>query len=138
MEWKKAKAGQLTPADYLHVVDCQKACPAHTPVPEYIRLIAQERYTEAYLLNRASNVFPGILGRICDRPCEPACRRTRLDDGQAVAICRLKRVAADHKESVDAYLPKAPKKTNGIKIALIGAGPASLKATTFMRGDRIH
>jgi formate dehydrogenase beta subunit len=113
------------PSYYHRVVDCQWACPAHTNVPEYIRLIAQERYTEAYLLNRESNVFPGILGRTCDRPCEPACRRTRVD-GKAVAICRLKRVAADNRGEVRHLLPRAPEKTNGKKIGLIGAGPASL------------
>jgi formate dehydrogenase beta subunit len=112
--------------DYYHrVVDCQWACPAHTNVPEYIRLIAQNRFTEAYLLNRDSNVFPGILGRTCDRPCEPACRRTRVD-GKPVAICRLKRVAADHRDEVKHLLPKAPLEKNGKKIALVGAGPASL------------
>jgi NADPH-dependent glutamate synthase beta subunit-like oxidoreductase len=112
--------------DYYHrVVDCQWACPAHTNVPEYIRLIAQERYTEAYLLNRQSNVFPGILGRTCDRPCEPACRRGRVD-GKPVAICRLKRVAADHRGEVRHLLPAAPLEKNGKKVALIGAGPASL------------
>jgi formate dehydrogenase (NADP+) beta subunit len=112
--------------DYFHrVVDCQWACPAHTNVPEYIRLIAQERYTDAYLLNRESNVFPGILGRTCDRPCEPACRRTRVD-GKPVAICRLKRVAADHRDEVRHLLPKAATEKNGKKIALVGAGPASL------------
>ncbi len=113
--------------NYFHkVVDCQWACPAHTNVPEYIRLIAQGEYTEAYLLNRQSNVFPGILGRTCDRPCEPACRRTRID-GQAVAICRLKRVAADLRDDdLSERLPKAPANKNGKRIALIGAGPASL------------
>jgi NADPH-dependent glutamate synthase beta subunit-like oxidoreductase/ferredoxin len=112
--------------DYYHrVVDCQWACPAHTNVPEYIRLIAQNRFTEAYLLNRESNVFPGILGRTCDRPCEPACRRGRID-GKPVAICRLKRVAADHRGEVKHLLPQAPLEKNGKKIALIGAGPASL------------
>ncbi len=112
--------------DYFHqVVDCQWACPAHTNVPEYIRLIAQGRYDEAYLLNRESNIFPGILGRTCDRPCEPACRRTRVD-GKAVAICRLKRVAADQKNDISAYIPKAPAIKNGKRVALIGAGPASL------------
>ena len=112
--------------DYYHrVVDCQWACPAHTNVPEYIRLIAQNRFTEAYLLNRESNVFPGILGRTCDRPCEPACRRGRID-GKPVAICRLKRVAADHRGEVKHLLPQAPRDKNGKKIALIGAGPASL------------
>ena len=112
--------------DYFHkVVDCQWACPAHTNVPEYIRLIAQGRYTDAYLLNRESNVFPGILGRTCDRPCEPACRRGRLD-GKPVAICRLKRVAADHRDEVKHLLPQAPTKKNGKRIACIGAGPASL------------
>ena len=112
--------------DYYHrVVDCQWACPAHTNVPEYIRLIAQGKFTEAYLLNRESNVFPGILGRTCDRPCEPACRRTRVD-GKPVAICRLKRVAADHRGEVKHLLPVAPTAKNGKKIALIGAGPASL------------
>ena len=111
--------------DYFHkVVDCQWACPAHTPVPAYIRLIAQGDYTGAYLLNRQSNVFPGILGRVCDRPCEPACRRTRVEE-DPVAICRLKRVAADHRDEVKEFLPKKPKKTNGKRIALIGAGPAS-------------
>ncbi len=112
--------------DYYHkVVDCQWACPAHTNVPEYIRLIAQGRYTEAYLTNRESNVFPGILGRTCDRPCEPACRRGRLD-GKPVAICRLKRVAADHRDEVKHLLPKAPAQKNGKRVALVGAGPASL------------
>ncbi|WP_046864600.1 FAD-dependent oxidoreductase [Microvirga massiliensis] len=112
--------------DYFHkVVDCQWACPAHTPVPEYIRLIAAGRYTDAYLVNWRSNVFPGILGRTCDRPCEPACRRGRVE-AEPVAICRLKRVAADNKEDVGALLPKAPSHRNGRRIALIGAGPASL------------
>ncbi|HEV3486965.1 MAG TPA: FAD-dependent oxidoreductase [Vicinamibacterales bacterium] len=113
------------PNYYHRAVDCQWACPAHTNVPEYIRLIAQGRYTEAYLVNRASNVFPGILGRTCDRPCEPACRRTRVD-GKPVAICRLKRVAADHRDEVKHLLPTAPKVKNGKRVALIGAGPASL------------
>src|SRR6187401_1398145 len=112
--------------DYFHrVIDCQYACPAHTNVPEYIRLIAQGRFTEAYLVNRETNVFPGILGRTCDRPCEPACRRTRVD-GKPVAICRLKRVAADNRDDVTPFLPQAPAEKNGKKIALIGAGPASL------------
>jgi formate dehydrogenase (NADP+) beta subunit len=113
------------PEYYHRVVDCQYACPAHTNVPEYIRLIAQGRFTDAYLLNRESNVFPGILGRTCDRPCEPACRRTRVD-GKPVAICRLKRVAADHRDEVKHLLPKAPATKNGKRVALIGAGPASL------------
>ena len=113
------------PQYYHKVVDCQWACPAHTNVPEYIRLIAQGRYTESYLLNRASNVFPGILGRTCDRPCEPACRRTRVD-GKPVAICRLKRVASDLRGDVREFLPKVPEHKNGKRIALIGAGPASL------------
>jgi len=113
------------PKYYHKVVDCQYACPAHTNVPEYIRLIAQGRYTESYLLNRASNVFPGILGRTCDRPCEPACRRTRVD-GKPVAICRLKRVAADQRDDVTPFLPKAPTAKNGKRVALIGAGPSSL------------
>jgi NADPH-dependent glutamate synthase beta subunit-like oxidoreductase len=111
---------------YFHkVVDCQWACPAHTNVPEYIRLIAQGRYTDAYMLNRESNVFPGILGRTCDRPCEPACRRGRLD-GKPVAICRLKRVAADLKGEIEHLLPPIPEKKNGKRVACIGAGPASL------------
>ena len=110
---------------FLKVVDCQQACPAHTPVPEYIRLIAQKRYTEAYLINWESNVFPGVLGRVCDRPCEPACRRGRVED-TPVAICRLKRVAADNKEDISAFLPKIPRKKNGKRVALIGAGPASM------------
>ena len=111
--------------EYFHkVVDCQHACPAHTPVPDYIRLIAQGRYTDAYMMNRRSNVFPGILGRVCDRPCEPACRRTRVED-EPVAICRLKRVAADHRDEVKHLMPEVMP-ANGKKIALIGAGPASL------------
>ena len=116
----------VTNPDYFHkVVDCQWACPAHTNVPEYIRLIAQGRYTDAYLLNRQSNVFPGILGRTCDRPCEPACRRGRVDE-KPVAICRLKRVAADLRDDVSDRLPQAPAQKNGKRVALIGAGPASL------------
>ena len=112
--------------EYYHrVVDCQWACPAHTDVPEYIRLVAQGRFTDAYLLNRRSNVFPGILGRVCDRPCEPACRRTRVEE-RPVAICRLKRVAADNREDVQALLPSAPAEPNGKRIALVGAGCASL------------
>jgi NADPH-dependent glutamate synthase beta subunit-like oxidoreductase/ferredoxin len=112
--------------DYYHrVVDCQWACPAHTDVPEYIRLIAQGRFTDAYLVNRESNVFPGVLGRVCDRPCEPACRRGRIED-KPVAICRLKRVAADHRDDVTERLPKAPATRNGRRIACVGAGPASL------------
>ncbi|MBK7251542.1 MAG: FAD-dependent oxidoreductase [Gammaproteobacteria bacterium] len=111
--------------DYYHkVVDCQWACPAHTDVPEYIRLIAQGRFTDAYMVNREANVFPGILGRVCDRPCEPACRRTRVEQ-KPVAICRLKRVAADHKDEFRARLPKIPKLRNGRKVVCVGAGPAS-------------
>jgi formate dehydrogenase (NADP+) beta subunit len=124
--------------DYFHkVVDCQWACPAHTPVPEYIRLIAAGRYGDAYMVNWESNVFPGILGRTCDRPCEPACRRGRVEEGspdhrkasakpEPVAICRLKRVAADYKGDIRARLPKRAAARNGKRIALIGAGPASL------------
>lgn len=112
--------------DYFHkVVDCQWACPAHTPVPEYIRLIAGGRYSDAYMINWRSNVFPGILGRVCDRPCEPACRRGRLGQ-EPVAICRLKRVAADLKDDIQDRLPKLPGKMNGKRIACVGAGPASL------------
>ena len=111
---------------YFHkVVDCQYACPAHTPVPEYIRKISQQDYTGAYMINWDSNVFPGILGRTCDRPCEPACRRTRTHE-KAVAICRLKRVASDYKDDITSLIPKTPKKKNGYKIGLIGGGPASL------------
>ena len=113
------------PDHYHRVVDCQWACPAHTDVPEYIRLIAQGRFGDAYLNNRESNVFPGVLGRVCDRPCEPACRRGRVED-QPVAICRLKRVAADHREDVRDRLPSAPARGNGKRIACVGAGPASL------------
>ena len=112
--------------DYFHkVVDCQWACPAHTDIPEYIRLIAQGRFTDAYMVNRESNVFPGILGRVCDRPCEPACRRGRTDE-KPVAICRLKRVAADHREDISDRLPVIPEQKNGKRIALVGAGCASL------------
>jgi len=113
------------PNYYHRVVDCQWACPAHTDVPEYIRLIAQGQFTDAYLVNRESNVFPGILGRVCDRPCEPACRRTRVEE-KPVAICRLKRVAADHRDDVLDLLPKIPAQKNGKRIACVGAGPASL------------
>jgi NADPH-dependent glutamate synthase beta subunit-like oxidoreductase/ferredoxin len=112
--------------NYFHkVVDCQWACPAHTPVPEYIRLIAQGRYSDAYMINWKSNVFPGILGRTCDRPCEPACRRGRVEE-QPVAICRLKRVAADYKDDVSARMPKKARVKNGKRVALVGGGPASL------------
>ena len=126
MTGDSATATDTSEPDYYHrVVDCQWACPAHTDVPEYIRLIAQGRYTDAYLLNRESNVFPGILGRVCDRPCEPACRRSRVED-KPVAICRLKRVAADLKGELTGRLPRAPEQSNGKRIACIGAGPASL------------
>jgi NADPH-dependent glutamate synthase beta subunit-like oxidoreductase len=112
--------------EYFHrVVDCQWACPAHTDVPEYIRLIAQGEFTDAYMVNRESNVFPGILGRVCDRPCEPACRRGRVED-KPVAICRLKRVAADLKGEFRDRLPVIPDISNGKRVACIGAGPASL------------
>ncbi len=129
--WRKL-ASEMKPTDtnnpdYYHkVVDCQWACPAHTDVPEYIRQIAQGNFTDAYILNRESNIFPGILGRVCDRPCEPACRRGRTNE-KPVAICRLKRVAADHRdEDISGLLPIIPKQKNGKKIALIGAGCASL------------
>lgn len=127
--------------EYFHkVVDCQYACPAHTPVPEYIRLIAQEKYAEAYMVNWESNVFPGILGRTCDRPCEPACRRGRLEDEEPVAICRLKRVAADNKGDIEHLLPKKQEKMNGKKVALIGAGPSSLTVARDLAvlGYEIH
>jgi formate dehydrogenase (NADP+) beta subunit len=126
----------LAQPNYYHkVVDCQYACPAHTPVPEYIRLIAAGRHADAYMVNWRSNVFPGVLGRTCDRPCEPACRRGRVEEAdvgqgrekpEPVAICRLKRVAADNKGDVSARMPKGPFKTNGKRIACVGAGPASL------------
>lgn len=120
-------------------MDCQYACPAHTPVPEYIRLIAAERYTEAYMVNWESNVFPGILGRTCDRPCEPACRRGRVEE-EPVAICRLKRVAADNKGDVKDLMPQGPFIPNGKKIALIGGGPASLTVARDLAplGYEIH
>jgi len=122
------KPTDIKDPEYFHkVVDCQYACPAHTPVPEYIRLIAEGKYTEAYMINWESNVFPGILGRTCDRPCEPACRRGRVEK-EPVAICRLKRVAADNKgnDDVKKLMPQGPFKPNGKKIAILGAGPASL------------
>jgi len=120
------KNTDISAPDYFHkVVDCQWACPAHTPVPEYIRLIAHGRYSDAYMINWRSNVFPGILGRTCDRPCEPACRRTRVEK-EPVAICRLKRVAADYKDDIRERLPKRATKKNGKRIALVGGGPASL------------
>ncbi|HLT05893.1 MAG TPA: FAD-dependent oxidoreductase [Cyclobacteriaceae bacterium] len=127
------------PEYYHKVVDCQYACPAHTPVPEYIRLIAAERYSEAYMVNWESNVFPGVLGRTCDRPCEPACRRGRVEE-EPVAICRLKRVAADNKDDVRRYMPQGPFPPNGKKIALIGGGPASLTVARDLapQGYEIH
>ncbi|MBP6003326.1 MAG: FAD-dependent oxidoreductase [Pyrinomonadaceae bacterium] len=126
--------------EYFHkVVDCQYACPAHTPVPEYIRLIAEGKYTEAYMINWDSNVFPGVLGRTCDRPCEPACRRGRLEQ-EPVAICRLKRVAADNRDDVIPYMPQGPFAPNGKKVALIGGGPASLTVARDLAplGYEIH
>lgn len=125
--WGKAlKPTDIKDPEYFHkVVDCQYACPAHTPVPEYIRLIAAQRYSDAYMLNWESNVFPGVLGRTCDRPCEPACRRDRVEE-EPVAICRLKRVAADNKGEVKQRMPEIPAQKNGKKIALLGGGPASL------------
>ncbi len=127
------------PEYYHKVVDCQHACPAHTPVPEYIRLIAAQKYTEAYMVNWESNVFPGILGRTCDRPCEPACRRGRVEE-EPVAICRLKRVAADNKDDVKSLMPRAPFPSNGKRIALIGGGPASLTVARDLAplGYEIH
>ena len=120
------QATDIRNPDYFHrVVDCQWGCPAHTDIPEYIRLIAQGRYADAYMLNRESNVFPAILGRVCDRPCEPACRRGRVEE-KPVAICRLKRVAADLRGDIDHRLPKAAEEKNGKRVALIGAGCASL------------
>src|SRR3954453_19209469 len=120
------KDTDIAAPDYFHkVVDCQWACPAHTPVPEYIRLIAAGRYSDAYMINWKSNVFPGILGRTCDRPCEPACPRARVEE-QPVAICRLKRVAADYKDDIHDRLPPPAPHKNGKRIACIGAGPASL------------
>ena len=120
------KPTDIASPDYFHkVVDCQWACPAHTPVPEYIRLIAAGRYGDAYMVNWKSNVFPGILGRTCDRPCEPACRRGRVEK-DPVAICRLKRVAADYKEDIRSRLPPVAAHKNGKRIALVGGGPASL------------
>lgn len=122
----------VTQPNYFHkVVDCQWACPAHTPVPEYIRLIASERYADAYMVNWKSNVFPGILGRTCDRPCEPACRRGRVEESaghapEPVAICRLKRVAADYKGDISGLMPPLDVAPNGKRIACVGAGPASL------------
>ena len=128
------KPTDIAHPDYFHkVVDCQWACPAHTPVPEYIRLIAAGRYADAYMVNWESNVFPGILGRTCDRPCEPACRRGRVEEGgdgkgkpEPVAICRLKRVAADYKDDIRDRLPPRPERKNGKRVAMVGAGPASL------------
>lgn len=134
------KPTDIKDPEYFHkVVDCQYACPAHTPVPEYIRLIAAGKYSEAYMINWDSNVFPGVLGRTCDRPCEPACRRGRVDE-EPVAICRLKRVAADNKDDVKRFMPQGPFKSNGKKIALIGAGPASLTVARDLAplGYEIH
>src|SRR5712692_4486194 len=132
-EGRLLKTSDVSDPSYFHkVVDCQWACPAHTNVPEYIRLIAQEKYTEAYMVNRESNVFPAILGRTCDRPCEPACRRARVEE-TPVAICRLKRVAADLRGDISHLLPKVPKQNNGKRVALVGAGPASLTVANDLR-----
>ena len=120
------KPTDINNPEYFHkVIDCQYACPAHTPVPEYIRLILHKEFTKAYMINWESNVFPGVLGRVCDRPCEPACRRDRVEE-EPVAICRLKRVAADNRADVLPLLPAVPEKKNGKRVALIGGGPASL------------
>lgn len=136
------KPTDIKDPEYFHkVVDCQYACPAHTPVPQYIRLIAEGKYNEAYMINWDSNVFPGVLGRTCDRPCEPACRRGRLTaEEEPVAICRLKRVAADNKSDVKKMMPQGPFKANGKKVALIGAGPASLTVARDLapEGYEIH
>lgn len=137
------KPTDINDPEYFHkVVDCQYACPAHTPVPQYIRLIAAEKYSEAYMVNWESNVFPGVLGRTCDRPCEPACRRGRIggDEEEPVAICRLKRVAADNKGEVKHMMPQGPFTPNGKKVALIGAGPASLTVARDLAplGYEIH
>jgi len=127
------KPTDISDPNYFHkIVDCQWACPTHTPVPEYIRLISQRRYGDAFMLNWQSNVFPGILGRTCDRPCEPACRRGRIEDNP-VAICRLKRVAADNKGDISARLPKPAPGGNGKRVALIGAGPASMAVARDLR-----
>lgn len=127
------KPTDTTNPDYFHkVVDCQWGCPAHTDVPAYIRMIAQGQFSDAYMENRKSNVFPGILGRVCDRPCEPACRRGRIEE-KPVAICRLKRVAADLRDDISERLPKAPAENNGKKIAMIGAGCASLTVANDLR-----
>jgi len=134
------KPTNIKDPEYFHkVVDCQYACPSHTPVPQYIRLIAAGRYTDAYMVNWDSNVFPGVLGRTCDRPCEPACRRGRVEK-EPVAICRLKRVAADHKDDVKKLIPQGPFPANGRKIALIGGGPASLTVARDLApiGYEIH
>lgn len=134
------KPTDISSPDYFHkVVDCQWACPAHTPVPEYIRLIAAGRYTDAYMVNWHSNVFPGILGRTCDRPCEPACRRGRVEE-EPVAICRLKRVAADNKGEVLSLMPEIPRERNGKRIACVGAGPASMTVARDLAplGYEIH
>ncbi len=121
------KPTDIEDPEYFHkVIDCQFACPAHTPVPEYIRLISEKRYTDAYMINWVSNVFPGVLGRVCDRPCEPACRRGRVEQ-EPVAICRLKRVCSDNRDlGVAARFPEIPRIKNGKKVALVGGGPAAL------------
>ncbi len=137
---KRLKPTDIGRPEYFHkVVDCQWACPAHTPVPEYIRLIAAERYSDAFMINWKSNVFPGILGRTCDRPCEPACRRGRVEE-EPVAICRLKRVAADNKGEVDSLMPERPSQKNGKRVACIGAGPASMTVARdlSLAGYEVH
>src|SRR6195952_5652420 len=132
------KNTDISNPEYYHkVVDCQYACPAHTPVPEYIRMIAAGRYEDAYMINWESNVFPGVLGRTCDRPCEPACRRGRIEE-QPVAICRLKRVAADNKNDVHDRMPQPAAQKNGKRVALIGAGPASLTVARDLLPNGYH
>lgn len=113
-------------------IPCQEACPAKTNVPEYIRQIALERFEEAYRINQEDNVFPGVLGRICTRPCEPACRHMWTNTQGAVRICHLKRSAADRKNG--SARPLAPwLESSGLRVAVIGGGPAGLAAARELK-----
>jgi NADPH-dependent glutamate synthase beta subunit-like oxidoreductase len=119
-----------SPDWYQTNIPCQVGCPAHTDVSTYIGLISQARFDEAYLLNRNANVVPGVLGRTCARPCEPVCRRNKVD-GKPIAICWLKRAAADHREY--RHHAERPPVTKDKKVAIIGAGSAGLACARDLR-----
>src|SRR2546421_7288005 len=119
-----------TPDWYQTNIPCQVGCPAHTDVSTYIGLISQARFDEAYLLNRKCNIVPGVLGRTCARPCEPVCRRNKID-GKPIAICWLKRAASDHREY--RHHAERPPITKEKKVAVVGAGSAGLACARDLR-----